>query len=246
MTCLICLEKTNKDSYDFCCARNIHKKCLDNVVKLHGLKCIICKKVYKKEKVYFAGKINDDNNRGYYYENIIQCKDNALIYPRITICTREEDYKYRNLEEKGKIETGDLNTCFITGPFQCGDSVKPHNTPFGYTEHGEEGNYEFKNNLFNICMKQIDKSDVVVVSINKDKDCHGTFIEMGYAIAKNKPVYVIYEDSDHLLKNFTTQGAIESLKYGDQEQRKIRMYTILSNTYRYFKNEEDYLTKKNK
>ena len=252
MTCPICLEETNNAGYDFCCSRNAHKECLDEYVQRYGLKCMICRKMYKKEKVYFAGKIVKEEwydtsqiVSGYYYKNKISCDKDALVFPRITICTRKDYVKYDMLKA-GFVEKEDLLTCFMTGAIQCGDMTKTHYTFCCCSEDGEHGkgiqrDDDYKENIFQTCMNQIDKSNVVVASINSDEDCHGTFLEIGYAIAKKKPVYIIYEDHDKLPTNFTVKGCIDSLEYGDQDQRKVRMYTIMSKTYRHYQNEKEYL-----
>jgi hypothetical protein len=56
--CELC-NKTNdndNDIIDYCCIKNIHRNCLEKKFK-DKMFCPKCNTMYKKEKVYFAGKI---------------------------------------------------------------------------------------------------------------------------------------------------------------------------------------------
>eukprot|EP00975_Prorocentrum_lima_P036747 7731427-Prorocentrum_lima.AAC.1 len=43
------------------------------------------------------------------------------------------------------------------------------------------------------CKRQIDNSDVVIATINKEADCHGTLMEIGYAHGRGIPVLVMFD-----------------------------------------------------
>ena len=108
-------------------------------------------------------------------------------------------------EEKNKIRNGITikynDHINITGPFflscdhSCyhgnnshGVGLNSYNDCYGLTDHFSEDEVK------DICLQQIKKSDVIFAYINDDT-CYGTLYELGYASALNKPILLLFDSN---------------------------------------------------
>ena len=108
-------------------------------------------------------------------------------------------------EEKDKIRNGITikynDHINITGPFflscdhSCyhgnnshGVGLNSHGDCYGLTDHFSEDEVK------EICLNQIKKSDVIFAYINDDT-CYGTLYEIGYAAALNKPILLLFDSN---------------------------------------------------
>lgn len=147
-------------------------------------------------KVYLAGKIKSNGWR----QQIVDIRNNF---------GGDEKNKIRN-----GIEIRYKNNIYITGPFflscdhSCyhgdnshGVGLNSYNDCYGLTDNFSEDEVK------DICLQQIKKSDVVFAYINDDT-CYGTLYELGYAAALNKPILLLF-DSDKRRNNmwFIANGA---------------------------------------
>lgn len=55
------------------------------------------------------------------------------------------------------------------------------------------GNYFSRDDVLNICKKQIDRADIVFAYIDHN-DCYGTLAEIGYAHAKGKDIVIVFSN----------------------------------------------------
>ncbi len=51
-------------------------------------------------------------------------------------------------------------------------------------------------NILRLCCKQIDFSNVLIATINKEHNCFGTLNEIAYAFAMRKVVIIVFEESE--------------------------------------------------
>ena len=145
-------------------------------------------------KVYLAGKIKSNGWR----QQLIDIRDNF---------SGEEKYKIR----KGITVRYD-NHIIITGPFflSC-----DHSCYHGENSHGVGLNKYYpdgerydcyglrdqftEDEVKDICLRQIKKSDVIFAYINDDT-CYGTLYELGYAKSLGKKIIILFE-SGKLMKD---------------------------------------------
>ena len=146
--------------------------------------------------VYLAGKIEPNGWR----QKLIDIRNNF------------------SAEKKDKIRNGVTikynDHINITGPFflscdhSCyhgdnshGVGLDSHSDCYGLTDYFSEDEVK------NICLQQIKKSDVIFAYINDDT-CYGTLYEIGYAAALNKPILLLF-DSNKRCNNmwFIANGA---------------------------------------
>lgn len=159
--------------------------------------------VYKVNvNVYLAGKIKAHGWR----QQLIDIRDNFF---------GEEKYKIR----KGITVRYD-NHINITGPFflSC-----DHSCYHGENSHGVGLNKYYpdgerydcyglrdqftEDEVKEICLKQIKKSDIVFAYINDDT-CYGTLYEIGYAAALGKKIAILFDLPERLKKMwFITKNA---------------------------------------
>ena len=195
--CIICHEtKTYQTTIDFCCVRNSCRECIKQCLTKKDI-CIICRKKMNRQKIYFAGSMNIERPIITYdcaeklqricgcchLCEICQCEDcRCKVYDKNLIDFYNQRSTHKARQKKDIYD--------ITGPYrienglplkQCGHSadegcITPH---FG---HSIIINY-------NTCISQ---SDVFILTFDPDKiDCYASFAEWGYAMAKNKRLYII-------------------------------------------------------
>jgi hypothetical protein len=138
--------------------------------------------------VYLAGKIatNDWRNRFCYYRHIPDYPEeipywSAIVDDSITI-------------------TGPF---FISCDHGCYHGDGKHGVGAVNSLHSDEwggcmGNFFTRDDVLNICKRQIDRAEIVFAYINKD-DCYGTLAEIGYAHAQGKDIVIVFS-SDELKK----------------------------------------------
>ena len=145
-------------------------------------------------------------------------------------------YRCNNLYGGDKIENYNVkynNDIIITGPWflSC-----DHGCYHGDNSHGlgicqlgcneANGDYYSERDVYDICLRQIDKSDIVFAYINDDT-CYGTIFEIAHAISIGKRVLVIF-GNERLMSNmwFLCQGAdIVNLK-GEKSIKEVFDETI--------------------
>ena len=151
----------------------------------------------KMIKVYLAGKIKSNGWR----QQIVDIRNNF---------EGDKKNKIRNV-----IEIRYKNNIYITGPFflSC-----DHSHYHGEGNHGlgincpngcyGENTFTEKE-VYDICLQQIKKSDVVFAYINDDT-CYGTLYELGYAKSLGKKIIILFE-SGKLMKDmwFIYQKAVK-------------------------------------
>lgn len=130
-----------------------------------------------KPKIYFAGKILKERDDTY----------------RINV----EPTEYFDLSTTLQV---DKESYILLGAVVVGCD---HGCYHGDTNHGAGvgknevcGDYNLCTNekrqiCLERCKKQIDEADIVVAEINEMCDCYGTFMEIGYAYAKQKKIIIL-------------------------------------------------------
>lgn len=261
----------NSSYFKFCC-NYYHKHCIDQIVVREGLKCIECCEIYNMEKAYYAGKIyksaeNNSNIGG--YPRIWKkrsCKidlseeTSEEIEEKSILSKSTQDKLSGFMRPKNKSNSRKITPVYTTHIELIGPTV-PYcniegclNCKFG---HGIP--YEYSYDVINSCEEQIKSSDVVVAVINKEQDCYATIMEIGIAIANNKPTYILFENKDESYEEFwfIAKRCLMSLENGEQKYRHIRCYTLFNNipvtptlnefnswtdwSFLSFKSEEDYI-----
>ena len=142
----------------------------------------------KMIKVYLAGKIKSNGWR----QEIVDIRNNFY---------GDKKNKIRN-----GIEIRYKNNIYITGPFflscdhSCyhgdnshGVGLNSYNDCYGLTDNFSEDEVK------DICLRQIKKSDVIFAYINDDT-CYGTLYELGYAKSLGKKIIILFE-SGKLMKD---------------------------------------------
>lgn len=162
----------------------------------------------EKPKVYLAGKITND-----WWRNEI-----FGIYEKYNHRTPGIDvYGYDSYEENENYLNSeyDAGEFIVTGPHSIGcDHSCYHKTHHAATKSEHTcgiGEYGIEpNTIFNACLKQINKSDVVFAYITS-QDVYGTIFELGYAYRMHNPVYIAFKN-DELKKLFwfIAESAIET------------------------------------
>ena len=169
MDCSICLcniENEQEVAKDFCCrGAKCHEVCVNNYFRNNGLKCLICRKEYRKPKVYFAGKMCGYDGH-YNADTRILCDYNK--FPKTTDLISLESTHYMSM-----------------GPV-CIDKT-----------HGVSDNYHLcnddatsKQKILDRCLKQISRCDIVIAVYDEDVTCYGTQVELGYAHACGKMIFL--------------------------------------------------------
>jgi len=157
-------------------------------------------------KIYFAGKINTTG------------PETTLRRWRTEILVIPEDFESNEYPDHIPRRTimGDL----YCGPFYV-DTYGGHGRDSINGDHGwicfdyHDGIVNSllshaQKKCYDLCKSQIDECDTVIAWLD-ETDCHGTLFEIGYAVAKNKDVY-IYASSDEIVKDlwFAFQSVPES------------------------------------
>jgi nucleoside 2-deoxyribosyltransferase len=95
-----------------------------------------------------------------------------------------ERLKAKKLYLAGKANSDWRDGLHLNGHTCCGPGIvsKPHDMELHGTHFDEEG-------IFRDCIERINHSDCVFVWIDR-LDCYGTLVEIGYAYAIGKPVYI--------------------------------------------------------
>lgn len=135
----------------------------------------------RRLKIYFAGKIEKNRNHDY-----LELREDEI-----------EDV----VDGWGGPVTNDMGSYVQTGALIAqGDD---HGCTHGAATHGANSNScaEFTNcmtrpNILRLCCKQIDFSNVLIATINKEHNCFGTLNEIAYAFAKRKVVIIVFEESE--------------------------------------------------
>lgn len=149
----------------------------------------------EKPKIYLAGKITKDWWRNEIFDTSGRRTPGVYIYSSLEKDEKKDAY-YNSEYDAGEF--------IVTGPHSIGcDHSCYHNTPHASTndenltcgagEYGME-----KQEIFEACLKQINKSDIVFAYIN-DADAIGTIFELGYAYKMNKSIYIAFKNKE--LKN---------------------------------------------
>ena len=152
---------------------------------------------YKKVNVYLAGKIEANGWR----QQIVDIRNGAMFWGEYNINT----IKNLKLQYNKNID--------ITGPFflSCDHSCYHGENSHGLGIQREEGCYcekTFSEEQVNdICLSQIRKSDIVFAYINDDT-CYGTLYELGYAAALGKKIAILFDLPERIKKMwFITKNA---------------------------------------
>jgi len=132
-------------------------------------------------KIYFAGKISKND-----WRNTLTKKSLVTAGPLDdveTVCKHEY-----------------VGPFFMSCDHGCFHGHSSHGlTQRGYggccaSNDGFSGSTGFTRDVIaNNCLRWIDYADIVFAWINT-KDCFGTLAEIGYAHAKNKPIWLVYSD----------------------------------------------------
>lgn len=230
--------------FQFCCGF-YHEHCIDKFVNENGLVCPTCKKEFKHEKVYYAGKIyksvDGNKNKGGYPRLWAKspCKKEKSSEDEIsddnTTGNDETEYKKKlksfvcqsNQRRKNKIKSPvyspyvelvgpKIPYCPREGCIECKFS---HGVPV-----------DISDDIVDDCVIRLHDADVIVALINKERDCYGTIMEIGMAISIGKPVYIVFENDDKNYKDmwFIVKNSLVSLDNGDQDYRNIRGYTLFN------------------
>ena len=135
---------------------------------------------YKKVNVYLAGKIEANGWR----QQIVDIRNGAMFWGEYNINT----IKNLKLQYNKNID--------ITGPF------------FFSCDHSCYCEKTFSEEQVNdICLSQIRKSDIVFAYINDDT-CYGTLYELGYAAALGKKIAILFDLPERIKKMwFITKNA---------------------------------------
>ena len=94
----------------------------------------------------------------------------------------------------------------VTGPFfiscdhGCYHGSSSHGVGAVDSLHSDEwggcmGNFFTRDDVFNICKRQIDRAEIVFAYIDQN-DCYGTLAEIGYAHAKGKEIIIVFDNPD--------------------------------------------------
>lgn len=146
----------------------------------------------EKPKIYLAGKITNDWWRNKLFDDIgINSNRTPGIYVYASDDNERDSY-YNDEYDAGEF--------IVTGPHSIGcDHSCFHNTPHASTNSEHtccDGEFAFEpNEIFEACMHQINKSDIVFAYIN-DVDAFGTIFELGYAYKMNKSIYIAFKNKE--------------------------------------------------
>ena len=138
--------------------------------------------------VYLAGKIWVNDWRGNLYRSRV---------------IDTEKYTANELAERSVMVNNELT---ITGPFfiscdhGCYHGSGKHGVGAINSLHSDEwggclGNFFTKDDVFNICKRQIDRAEIIFAYIDQN-DCYGTLAEIGYAHAKDKEIIITFSNKE--------------------------------------------------
>lgn len=172
---------------DFCCLKGVESRYLNEIFENKKMHCPICSKIYEKEKVFFSGKIFDNkiSDEEKYVDMFEHYKQKEMTfgekfnscYPRLLVDKKDKSQLLNSEYHKSnsKNHTSIINPKYIiSGPITVINQKK-------WSEI-----YENKQQCLDECYKMIKESDFVIAKINKEMDCHGSFLEIGYAIGLKK------------------------------------------------------------
>lgn len=149
-----------------------------------------------KTKIYLAGKI----------DSIGDWRNKIIFDKQYTMSTRVCSFMCWDVEENGgknfladeallKIPDVNIYTCgpfFISCDHSCFHGQSSHGVGLNQITCCDEKNLTFdENDVKEICMKQIDRSDLVLAYIDSP-DCYGTLYEIAYAKTIGKPVILVF------------------------------------------------------
>lgn len=179
------------------------------------------------KKVYFAGKVKKEGFRQQLMRKRIMSERAGSV-----VCVNGGVLIYAGpnaiSDDHGCWHGEDNQSTFVHGVSYI-DSQKSifnykDNFQETYTscEYGEIGDDAPLSNLdvTKRCFWQIDNCDAVYAYIDSP-DCYGTLVELGYANAKNKPIYLVFPDSfdsvhedgyDNLYRDFWFVRSLSSVK----------------------------------
>lgn len=166
--------------------------------------------------VYLAGKIEANGWR----QEIIDIRDNFFG------CEKEKIRNYKTIKYNDNIQ--------ITGPFflSC-----DHSCYHGENSHGvglsnylpdgtrydcyAENNHFTEEEVKDICINQIKKSDVLFAYINDDT-CYGTLFEIGYAASLGKKIIILFDLPERIKKMWFIAKNADIVKL----QKVYKDYTV--------------------
>lgn len=190
--------------------------------KRHINNCIKKSRILLDEpRIYLAGKINRYDWRvpivGYRCGGLMGGDDVDITKYRVEYFCENED------KSNFKIAT-------ITGPWflSC-----DHGCYHGENSHGlginklgcpdALGDHYSEKEVYNICLKQIDNSDLIFAYID-DETCYGSIYEISYAVSRGKYVVIIFANKKLMSDMwFMCQGAdiVDVLNHGQSIKSKF-------------------------
>ena len=143
----------------------------------------------KETKVYLAGKIS---SRGW-REELIPIRDN--------FCGNEKSKIRNGYTLKYNDEITIVGPFFLSCDHSCYHGDNSHGV--GLNKYYEDKNHTLfdcygetdvftRKEVYNICIEQIKKSDIVFAYID-DTTCYGTLFELGYAASIGKDIIILYD-----------------------------------------------------
>lgn len=169
------------------------------------------------KKVYFAGKVKKDGFRQELmgerimskgYGTIVTINEGNLIYGG---CDALDDKDEQNCNEYGRNESH-----FLTVPDEDTQTWVFKDDDYINMEHRRHFESALSpQDVVKRCFRQIDNCDAVYAYIDSS-DCYGTLVELGYANAKGKPIYLVFniEKMSEIIGNYEEPCVESTGHYG--------------------------------